>query len=1173
VNNHITNRARIVQDLKEELVGPSPQGKEIDCSADLVFEDYGGAFSPWRQKGSGEEILTMNPSARYGVGVLFPIASTLEPASAGPGNEPISPAQDDNTESSGDALGGDALVSDRPHSGNQEMAASPPESAEASGREEDPYDLDLSLANSFKPSSMAVSFLAEFPPKSRLVVEAEGGRYKRKAVRAGNHERTWWLRTPVHIRAEFRAEDICSAAVRKVETLSTRRRNSEDLNIQIEVFTRQNKGASRLVTVCLVNRREATAHNDELCLFQSHFNATIEAPDGEPHFLPYPRPVTQDLDWEEQSLALLYRESETFAVGHGCAADWGTEARNTDRALWVSAECLPTYEAPSITPEIAREDKSLIEVSMAELAGLVPGHDGFAALSEIVESYEAWIDERRDDLTHLDGKYKSAAERHLEQCRACAERMRKGVSYLRHSADARRAFELANHAILLQQICGKYRCREIRYDPGDRRIVFSKAYDKPDPLKPPSGKGFWRPFQIAFILMAIESVGEADSPNRDRVDLLWFPTGGGKTEAYLGLAAFAMFLRRRRDPTDSGVSILTRYTLRLLTSQQFQRTSGLICAMEHIRRQFPSELGDDEFSIGIWLGGQVTPNTREGALAALRELMKGTRKEENPFILTQCPWCGARIGPISYRGKVPRAAPKLVGYEQEGKTVVFRCSDPLCQFRSRLPIYVIDEDIYERRPSLVIGTVDKFAALAWNPQARAIFGIEPDGSRKRSPPGLIIQDELHLISGPLGSMVGLYETVVEELCTDRRKPSAVKPKIVSSTATIRRYVEQIGALYARNDVTLFPPPGTSIDNSFFSRYARTEDGSLAHGKMYVGVHAPSLGSVQTAQVRTFTSLFQSPFPLRAEERDPWWTLVVFFNSLRELGTTLTLFQSDIPTRQRILKNRIGAQFSEMRFLQRDPMELTGRKGTKEVNDAIPLLQIACTDNAAQPIDVCLASNIIEVGIDIDRLSLMVVVGQPKSTSQYIQVTGRIGRLWKEHPGLVVTIYSPSKPRDRSHFEKFRSYHERLYAQVEPTSVTPFSFPAMDRALHAVMAAYVRQCGDERTAQSPSPCPNQLLANLAQILDDRVQKVDSGEISSLRWLLKKRVGQWRHWKPTRWSAALNDPNAPLLTRAGTYVDPAWQGLTWRTPTSMRNVDSQCEMEITTLYLRVAEADDE
>jgi len=609
-----------------------------------------------------------------------------------------------------------------------------------------------------------------------------------------------------------------------------------------------------------------------------------------------------------------------------------------------------------------------------------------------------------------------------------------------------------------------------------------------------------------------------------------------------------------------------RYTLRLLTAQQFLRAAALMCAMDQLRRQ-AGDLGETPFSIGIWLGGSTTPNTRDEARAQLRAINRGDRNAPNPFLLLRCPWCSAQMGPLEAPGRRPRGRrgidlPRVAGYVSAGGSVVFQCPDSACEFSAGLPVFVIDEDIYDMRPSLVIGTVDKFALLAWRPEARALFGIAADGSRTVSPPNLIIQDELHLISGPLGSMVGLYESIIEDLATDKRRQPHVKPKLVASTATIRRFQSQVRGLYGRSRVALFPPHGIDAADSYFGRYAETADGSgWAHGRTYVGVHAPGLGSVQTAQVRTFASLLQAVQDLPEEGRDPWYTLLAFFNSLRELGTTLSLMQSDIPDYLGVLRNRRGRDWGDMRRI-RQVMELTSRLRDDEVPDAIDQLQRPAPGTDA--VDVCLASSIIEVGVDIDRLSLICLLGQPKSTSQYIQVTGRIGRRWWERPGLAIVIYSASKPRDRSHFERFRTYHQRLYAQVEPTSVTPFAPPVLERALHAALVAHVRQSAP--AGLSPWPLPQEAVEEAAAVLEARVTEVDPAETQRLLDLLTRRVQEWTAWERTNWSASSwNRPDqAPLLRRAGEWVPPAAARISWSTPISMRNVDAECRAEVTPLY---------
>lgn len=1159
--DHIGNRDEIIRALNEELVGPSPQGEEIDCSKEIFFKDASESNKPWRQKGSGEEILVRDiPCKRYGVGVLYPMGTEQEydPQEAG----------FTNRQALGEVGDGASHLREMPEDPLTDTARKDIEKAlKRTGQsisESESDELDLSTANLYRPSSMAVSFLADFPEGARLNIVATGGRYQKKQI--PGRERPWWLRSPVRINAEFKAEDIRSLKRGKIKPVSTDNENTEGLDLHIEVFSRPGPSTdNRLLTVCLVNRNKSSESNDEKCMFQCSFKATVLSVNGNPLIHPYPRAGLVQRDEEEQSLELLYRKVETFAVGHGCAASWSISDGDSAKVYWVSAECMPAVETPSITPDIKLEDGTNLEVPMSLLAGLVKGENGFERLADLIERYKVWVEDRRNEIQDFDVKYQGAAQNHIEQCKRCITRMEAGLQYLQDNHVAMKAFQLANRAILLQQIHSRNEPRRITYDKENHRIFFAEVYEEPDPLNPPEGKGMWWPFQIAFILMAIRSAAEGDAEDRHTVELIWFPTGGGKTEAYLGLAAFIMFLRRLKDPGDVGTSALMRYTLRLLTTQQFLRASGLISAMEYIRRQIPEELGSQQFSIGIWLGGTTTPNTREEARRALKELGEGGRFTHNQFVLTRCPWCGAQMDPVKEKGKGHKKTLMVLGYKRQANTVVFKCTDPLCKFWTGLPIYIIDEDIYEIRPSLVIGTVDKFAMLAWKPDARAIFGLDPAGERICSPPGLIIQDELHMISGPLGSIVGLYEGLIEELCTDRRCNSPVVPKIVCSTATIRRYVEQIKALYARTDSALFPPPGLLIDNSFFARYARNTDGTLMPGRTYVGVHAPGLGSLQTAQVRTFTSLIQAPVDLDPDERDPWWTFMIFFNSLRELGTTHSLFQSDIPDYLKVIKYRTGREFSDMRRIY-NFMELTSRLANYEIPGSIEALEVSYTSAGAYPVDVCLASSIIEVGIDIDRLSLMAVVGQPKTTSQYIQVTGRVGRKWREKPGLVVTIYSPTKPRDRSHFEKFRSYHDKLYAQVEPTSVTPFSPPAVDRALHAVMVAYVQQFGGGSVVSSPHPCPEEMLNQFRKIIIRRVENVDLAEVDNVNRVFDRRLDQWRRRQCTKWTASWEATDAPLLVQAGSYIIPRWKGLTWRTPTSMRDVDAECEMVITQLYIK-------
>jgi hypothetical protein len=1156
MSKHRVNRNEtILRILREELVGPSRTGRELDVSIPVTFENAADANGPWLERGTGQEILTRDrPTKRYGVGVLYPFATMAEDLNTDPGDlEGI-------RETGSEASEYDQEAPDGLKPGNKAAETQPDgikDIADRASRTDisDQDDVEITATNTYRPSSLGITFLAQLSAESQLVVTANGARYEGIKVLVSGKERVWWVRRPWTSVIRVAGSELSSPQPATTE----RKAGCGDLDVSVEIFSRPYGGtATRMVTVSLINRSLA-AHGsvDSHCSFQTELSAAIDGASAEVCLLPYPEAGSNALDAEEASINLLYRHAQTYAIGHGCAADW-ENAANT-----VSATCFPTFDAPSITPDIRRRNNTPLAVPMALLAGLSE-ESPFPALDEVITLYEEWISVRRGERNQLGKEYLEAADRHLAQCLACVARMRQGIEFLRSNPLAFEAFQLANRAILLQQIRSSRRARRRSFDNARKIWTFPDAPYPPVTYAASNEKGSWRAFQIAFILMSLRSTADCSAADRETVELIWFPTGGGKTEAYLGLAAFAMFMRRLENPDDAGVSVLMRYTLRLLTAQQFQRASTLLVAMEYLRRSTPKLTNTPPFSIGIWLGSGISPNKRDEAVRILRELQKGTKNTQNKFLLTRCPWCGAEMGPAKSEVRQQKVAPKSPGYERDGPSVVFKCPDMACDFSGGLPLYVVDEDLYEHRPTLIIGTVDKFAMLAWEPKARSLFGIGTNGDRISSPPGLIIQDELHLISGPLGSMVGLYEAAIEELCTDERGETAYRPKIVSSTATIRRYEDQIRSLYSRQRVALFPPPGLSASDSFFSSYARQDDGSVATGRKYVGIHAPSLGSLQTVQVRTFCALLEAPMAIAdAEEQDPWWTLLTFFNSLRELGTTLSLFQSDIPDYQKTLRLRNGLEWSQLRRI-RNIMELTGRLQGDEVQDAIDSLEIRTTEKAGRPIDVCLASNIIEVGIDIDRLSLICVVGQPKTTSQYIQVTGRVGRRM-DRPGLVVAIYGASKPRDRSHFERFRSYHERLYAHVEPTSVTPFSPPALDRALHAVMALYARQAGTAANANSPDPFPEILMASFLRKLVQRVKIVNPDEEQNLLAVFLRREREWKRWRRNHWRGRPDSENTPLLRAAGAYVSPADEKVSWATPMSLRNVDAECQVEISYAYL--------
>lgn len=631
-------------------------------------------------------------------------------------------------------------------------------------------------------------------------------------------------------------------------------------------------------------------------------------------------------------------------------------------------------------PEI--DDSALTMLGLATR----PPADVLTALDGLVTGYAEWISRKRTEATALAGTaFEAPAREQLELCGAALKRMRRGIRVLTTRPEAMEAFQLANEAMAQQRARSSW-VRDERKKPLDL------------------GGGRWRPFQISFMLLCLEGIVDPNHEDRKIADLLWFPTGGGKTEAYLGLIAFTTFLRRiRHKAQGAGVTVLMRYTLRLLTLQQFERAAILICAMERIRLTNEEKLGNEPISIGMWVGQSSTPNTLEVADESLAELRKEkTLQEKNPVQLHACPWCGTRLDAHQYE------------VDEVARRMHVRCPDPSCDFHRGLPVHLVDESVYDARPTLVIATVDKFASMPWREQTAALFNrVRADGT---PPPELIVQDELHLISGPLGTLTGLYETAVDVL--------ADHPKVIASTATIRRAYEQGKALFAR-DVSQFPPAGLDSRDSWFAVETPRETKA---SRQYLGLLTPST-SQSTLLIRTYATLLHQAkrSDTSQEVRDAYWTLVGYFNSLRLLAAAELQVHDDVEAYLEYLAARDGVP----KRIIREQTELTSRANSSEIPTR--LKQIEQRLPHEETVDVLLATNMISVGVDVDRLGLMAVMGQPQTTAEYIQATSRVGR---SHPGLVAVMLNSARSRDRSHYENFLPFHSALYREVESTSVTP-----------------------------------------------------------------------------------------------------------------------------------------
>lgn len=948
-----------------------------------------------------------------------------------------------------------AQKADEDEQGELEMAAA----GGGAGEEDSATDPPAARRGQF-PSSIGVSVLVA-PETNELAVTARWGDYE--PLQKDGKLTGEWKRTERTEKVTVKVDVEQSGPISKPVP------NGDGLEIVTSVRSVRGlqdlpdlpKG-TRAVSVFLVNRREPEESadlKDRRFAFQAQLTL-----DSARSFVPRPNSRGRQVDeeWDERVADLQYRDVMEFAVGHGtstrCSLSKGT-------CTHVETTWVPSSEVERVEPA----SRAGVELSMEALASVESGADARRRMAALVSHYRTWIDGQRRKAPQQ-GPQREVSDELLSRASLAADRIDAGLQLL-DDVKVIQAFRLTNRAMAMA-------ARQRR---AQERGV------EPAAVPPPE----WRPFQLAFLLMNLRSIADPRHADRDLVDLLFFPTGGGKTEAYLGLAAFTIFLRRLRDPglTSAGVTVLMRYTLRLLTLDQLGRAATLICAMEIIRKEMVDSLGTWPFEVGLWVGKAATPNrmgkrgdSDRTTARAKTIAYQGNSRKAAPLPIETCPWCGTRFKPTSFA---------LIPDANNPRELRVGCANPKCVFRGNnpLPIVGVDEPLYRRVPCFVIATVDKFASLPWvgssgtllggaeRQDSAGFYGAADPGVGQRmekalSPPDLIIQDELHLISGPLGTMAGLYETAIDALCARQLDGHATRPKIVASTATVRRATDQIRALFARSGVEMFPPQGPDRRDSFFAETRTLEE---QKGRLYVGLAAQGR-SLKVVLLRSYLALLgaaqkawlEAGGPRNKDNpADPYMTLLGYFNSLRELGGSRRIVEDEVTSRvsaygsQRRRVGDIDSLFAD-RQISGDVSELTSRERTDQVADTKRRLGVTFVEK--DRIDVALATNMISVGLDITRLGLMVALGQPKAAAEYIQATSRVGRD-KDKPGLVVTLLNIHRPRDRSHFERFEAFHASFYRSVEATSVTPFSPRALDRALPAVVVSLARHLRPTLTPSS------------------------------------------------------------------------------------------------------------
>jgi len=1108
----------------------------------------------------------------------------------------------------------DTADEDADSDGDQDPALVEREVSETGDSDDSDVESEATVrSGSMAASAIGLSFMVP-DDTDTVLAEASWGRYERTLSEIHETEqgrpRTVWKRSQCGGRVEVPLDAEGSGSL-----IADARQEGVVVH-----YTVRHRGRRRVVELSLVNDQPAPgATPDTARLYQAGLGVT--ALDGyRAVFTGHNDPELGDLppgrDDERLHLALLHRRQREYAHGRQCAVD--TEVRaGEDRAWRLATTSFPAAEVPLVVP--GRVPGLVLD--MARLGSPELARDELVrVLRPLASGYRAWLDTQQVRLS-ADAevaRYAPAGDQALEAAREVAARLDRAIDLLRDDGIAREAFRFANQAMALQRV----RSEVVRARLADPSAEVSGLLRK---LDVPENRS-WRPFQLAFVLLCLP--GLTNPAHRDarrgadnaQVQLLFFPTGGGKTEAYLGLSAYTFAIRRLQGVTGDGedardgtrgVAVLMRYTLRLLTAQQFQRAAALVCACEWLRRERVAagdgRWGTTPFRVGLWVGSSVTPNIYEEARRQVIDSRQYERSIGGPMQLAACPWCGS-----------PLSGSRDLSTHDQRRRVLVHCSDPEgdCLFTPRhspaegLPVLTVDEEIYRLTPALVIATVDKLAQLPWRAATAPLFGLVdsecprhgwqnpeftgfcrtrhpavgglpaavPVPAMRLRPPDLIIQDELHLISDALGSMVGLYETAIDRLCTRQADGRAVRPVLVASTATVRRARDQVEQVFARG-LAVFPPQVIDAGETFFSQ--AVAPGPDTPGRRYRGVLAPG-ERLKSVEIRVVTALLEHGQYLldrHGAAADPYMTVVDYFTSTRELAGMRRLADDDIADRlasqqvrtrrrrpsiseltSRMPSSRIAATLAELerRF---DPAFDSSAALAEFRRD--PAAAKERSENRLPALDILLATSMLQVGVDVQRLGLMVVTGQPKNTAEYIQATSRIGRD-RRRPGLVVTIYQWTRPRDLAHLEAFGYDHATFGLRIEGLTTTPFSDRALDRGLTGVLVTAMRHSGMAalpNTAAQTLPLAGPAVTALLEEIRIRAERVthDAEQAIAVRMGLQHRLDSWHNHRAAVTTGRLGYEVGADVT--GLLVDPdtgSWD--LWSAPRSLREVEPQISLQL-------------
>ncbi len=729
-------------------------------------------------------------------------------------------------------------------------------------------------------------------------------------------------------------------------------------------------------------------------------------------------------------------DSDADVPGHGR----GCVAVEIDNG--VRTETLPVLTQRRMVP---RKDH-IPELSWSSLAAdPVPVLGEVArAMCDFAAEWDMWLQNQSDQ------RVRKTAESDLVRYRGEIGRFEDGIAAMAGDPKLAKALQLAN-------------------------VSFARA----NQAKPYSS---WHLFQLVYIVTHLPALAGRSSRDRDQledldtVDVLWFPTGGGKTEAYLGLTLVAAFYDRLRGKR-AGLTAWLKFPLRMLSVQQLIRVLRILAVADDVRNEYLEDAGAP-FELGYLVGSSNTPNSLRwkqrwwpGFAAAADAVKVEPARFDRHRLVGQCPFCLAKGNQI---GLTP---------DESTYRLIHFCRS--C--RRQLPIHITDDEVYRYQPTVVVSTIDKvtgfsrygeFTSFNRGPRWKCpqhgyfAFGICPVATEQKEPlrcrtpesayeeiawedpvPALTIQDEMHLVREDLGVFASHYEGLIAEL--QKGGPSGLTTKVLSATATIEQFQNQLRQVYGRYP-RRFPSSGYEKNRSFYT------DTLAETRRVFLGVMPTGSGvsKVETA-ARVQQTMIELIHRFQDDPAEASFLIAEFAGiQVSPIDILDVLFNYEVSLGFVNSKNA-GAQISDAIAQLSAELEARGQdrvlrrvlSGEVDVPELAEVIELIEDAQQATPrsdrLRALVGTSVVSHGVDLERLNLMVMAGLPPTTADYIQATSRSGRTYV---GLVATVYDRFSRREASSFSNFLSTHRLLDTQVEPVPVNRFASRAIERTLPGVVTA-------------------------------------------------------------------------------------------------------------------------